>query len=456
MILYINNFRGFKNTFIPIKDVNFFVGENSTGKTSVLKLIKLLSSPEFWNDQRFETEDWKLGSFSEICSDKDGKSFEIGVYQNKGKEYATVPLLFKFVNNLESPKLKSIRFSFHKYHIEFQLDNAGRENPVGFNASYRLSVTDSIQPEKFNFESWVEVNTLSKKPFLKVESNGLGFNRNSIFHTLHNLVDSISSTDKSVLDNIAFILTPSISAQYIGFQNDVVWFAPIRTEPRKTYDNYQMQFRADGSHIPYLLREIFAMAANTKTVTVGDAANMVQLLQSFGKASGLYERILIKKFGEDRSAPFEIQVELNGQALNLVNVGYGISQVLPILVQILFKAIERKYSLQQPEVHLHPKAQAALGEFFYESWLTESKEFFIETHSDYLVDRFRISMSKNKKNYKKHENKCQVLFFKRGKDGNEVCPIEIEPDGKYGENRPSEFGDFFAREEMDLYSLNFD
>ena len=46
--IYLNNFRGFKKSYLTLTDVNFLVGENSTGKTSILKLIKLLSDPRFW------------------------------------------------------------------------------------------------------------------------------------------------------------------------------------------------------------------------------------------------------------------------------------------------------------------------------------------------------------------------------------------------------------------------
>jgi predicted ATP-dependent endonuclease of OLD family len=449
MILYINNFRGFKNTFIPIKDVNFLVGENSTGKTSVLKLIKLLSSPEFWNYQILETEYFKFGSFSEICSDKDGKSFEIGIYHDETIE-GRIPLLFRFVNNKEMPKIKSIRCLYNSHDFELLYDNTQKENGQSIKVRYRYLTTKPVQLKLIDFESWVTSTNLDEKEFSYLEPDEVGFNTNSVFHTLYSVFHTIKFGTKSTSGTFggALRLTTLISSDNLGPFNNVVWFAPIRTEPRKTYDSYNMQFRDDGSHIPYLLREIFAKANENK--------NMITLLQAFGKASGLYERISIKKFGEEISAPFELQVELDNKRFNLTNVGYGVSQVLPILVEILTPKLDTKFALQQPETHLHPKAQAALGEFFYESWLRENKKFFIETHSDYMVDRFRIAMSKNKRNYKKNGEKCQVLFFKRGKNGNEVYPIEIEADGKYTENRPAEFGEFFAKEGMDLYSLNFD
>src|SRR5881396_1662040 len=75
---------------------------------------------------------------------------------------------------------------------------------------------------------------------------------------------------------------------------------------------------------------------------------------------------------------------------NLVDVGYGVSQALPILVDTLQRpAADEVFLLQQPEVHLHPRAQAELGSFFV-SQAGKKRRFVIETHSDYLVDRVRM------------------------------------------------------------------
>jgi len=78
--LYIDNFRGFKDTYIPLSDVNFLVGENSTGKTSILYLLKLLGSLEFWFAQSFNTEIVNLGLFGDIASveTKGKRIFKIG------------------------------------------------------------------------------------------------------------------------------------------------------------------------------------------------------------------------------------------------------------------------------------------------------------------------------------------------------------------------------------------
>ena len=66
--LFVDNFRGFCNTCIPITDVNFLVGQNSTGKTSVLGLLKLFSGPHFLMRPEFGDEHVSFGHFSDMVS----------------------------------------------------------------------------------------------------------------------------------------------------------------------------------------------------------------------------------------------------------------------------------------------------------------------------------------------------------------------------------------------------
>src|SRR6202007_2618510 len=101
-----------------------------------------------------------------------------------------------------------------------------------------------------------------------------------------------------------------------------------------------------------------------------------------------------KRMGRQPSDPFQLRVKSTGPDANLVDVGYGVSQALPIIVDSILAPNDSVVLVQQPEVHLHPKAQAALGTFFGELTQESSKCFVIETHSDFLVDRVRLAVAK--------------------------------------------------------------
>jgi hypothetical protein len=87
---------------------------------------------------------------------------------------------------------------------------------------------------------------------------------------------------------------------------------------------------------------------------------------------------------------FEIDVAGagHGTKANLADVGYGVSQVLPVLVQGLLMRRGGVYLVQQPEIHLHPDAQAGLADFFI--YLASYGVItIVETHSEYLLLRLR-------------------------------------------------------------------
>jgi len=87
---------------------------------------------------------------------------------------------------------------------------------------------------------------------------------------------------------------------------------------------------------------------------------------------------------------FEVDVSGAGRGTkaNLADVGFGVSQVLPVLLQGLLMRRGGIYLVQQPEIHLHPDAQAGLADFFI--YLASYGVItIIETHSEYLLLRLR-------------------------------------------------------------------
>jgi predicted ATPase len=157
----------------------------------------------------------------------------------------------------------------------------------------------------------------------------------------------------------------------------------------------------------------------------------------------MFKKINIKEYGTDDDTPFRMNFILNKKPINIVNIGYGISQVLPILYSMYMRN-NTIITIQQPEVHLHPKAQAALGDVFFDLSIgRKKKKLIIETHSDYIIDRFRQRQRKSQE-----KSSVQLLFFLREKGINKISPIGINENGNYDTNQPKEFREFFIKEEL--------
>ena len=103
------------------------------------------------------------------------------------------------------------------------------------------------------------------------------------------------------------------------------------------------------------------------------------------------------------------------------------------------------FSIQQPEVHLHPRARAALGDIFFDLAKIDKKTFLVETHSDYIIDRYRYNV---KSNEDKLPYGSQILFFERGSGFNNCHLMDINEDGTIPDNPPDSYREFFVVENM--------
>lgn len=110
----------------------------------------------------------------------------------------------------------------------------------------------------------------------------------------------------------------------------------------------------------------------------------------------------------------------------LPEVGFGISQVLPILVMGLLAPREALLLIEQPELHLHPRVQARLGDFFM-GLAKCGKQCLIETHSENLVSQLRYHIVQAGGQEK---SDCMIYFVDQDETGaSRFDPVEISPNG---------------------------
>ena len=163
----------------------------------------------------------------------------------------------------------------------------------------------------------------------------------------------------------------------------------------------------------------------------------------------MFEEISVRSFGDTDGDPFQIMVRLPGDASemhlrNLVDVGYGVSQSLPVLTELLSDNAPSTYLLQQPEVHLHPTAQAALGGLFC-NIAANGVQMVVETHSDYLLDRIRMDVRDGKGEPKLKPEDVSILYFERLGASVRIYPIWIDENGNV-RDAPNSYGEFFMSE----------
>lgn len=426
--IYADNFRGFTEALIPLEKVNFFVGENSTGKTSILALVNLLLSSRFWFNLQFNSQDHEFGGFRDIVSAKtNGSSFSFGLIQRvKSKKHNVEGWGGIFASFTEFEGLPRLDFVAHVRGNKVLFLRA-KEDTFKYLAGELPDNFSKRQPEQV-FKEFKKQSNNSDHKYQELPQK---LPRPMPLLPLLTLVDAFLQTKGKYKHNF-HVQMP------IEF-DDLVWLAPIRTRPRRTYDGYGKEFSPEGEHTPYELRK--------RLKSENKAKAFQEALRRFGKSSGLFRNVTVHNLGKEASAPFELLVTLSNSPLRINSVGYGVSQVLPVIVEMLVRPQGSWFAIQQPEVHLHPKAQAALGEILFQMVETEKKCFLVETHSDFMIDRFRLNMRK------RSEVRAQVLFFERSGEGNKLTPILIQQNGEYLAEQPATFRDFFLKEQLNILGL---
>ncbi len=117
----------------------------------------------------------------------------------------------------------------------------------------------------------------------------------------------------------------------------------------------------------------------------------------------------------------------------LSDVGFGISQLLPFIVQCLVSK-GRIISIEQPEVHVHPRLQADLGDLLVES-ISRGNQLIVETHSEHLILRLQRLVY----NGEIKPEDVSVIYVSRGPEGAKAERLHLDEEGDFIDEWPNGF-----------------
>lgn len=246
------------------------------------------------------------------------------------------------------------------------------------------------------------------------------------------------------------------------FNNNVKYLGPLRDEPKPIYPNTTS---LDSKDVGYKGEYTAAVLELHKdTVVEYISPKMLNQDKYEVRKSKLINAVLewleymgisseVKTFDRGKLG-HELQVRLGdeGKFNDLTNVGVGVSQVLPILVLALLSERHSTIIFEQPELHLHPKVQTRLADFF-SAIISLNKQCIVETHSEYLINRLRYrAVSSPKDNI---PEKVMMYFVEQESGKSIYRPIQIN---EYGviEDWPKGFFDEHENLAMEILKASRD
>ncbi len=259
------------------------------------------------------------------------------------------------------------------------------------------------------------------------------------FYSLHPKDEYIDGLDISPF-------TLHVCSTFRRLLEDLVYLGPLRSHPERHYEfsgdttDYVGQ---SGEYLPSILFE--------------DQELLEQINSDLERLGVKYQLKLSKLQYEDSSPSNVFSLRLVDTRTkidaSLRDVGFGISQVLPIVMQ---SGLSEKKTLliEQPEIHLHPAHQAELGDMFIRSAKERGNTLLLETHSEHLMLRILRRIRETTDNELPEgipairPEDVAVLYVQPGEKGAQVIEIPVTEDGDFA--RPWPQG-FFAERVKELF-----
>lgn len=459
----LNNFRSYNNQQFDFKRINILIGENSGGKSSLIKsllsLKQTIENPDASNwilngkyadlgnfketvrnhDEsqpisfKFSFKD-DLPAFAEffifddldedLDENLDGKldknkkeiKEQVETYIKKALEFETT-ISFTIFNSLE--KHSTIKTNFYNEYLgNLEIIFPEKKKETEENHYDLLARTRTCT---LRYENFTRNKTII---FENIEFNKKGFM--SIIDATSLRKECEKQDDESIFYEIAlFLINQNLIEYHI---KDIRYLNPLSSNPKRIYINKDSQSEYDKSDL-----EKFTNLITTNQISNATIKKFDKILKDYGIADG------IKVINPKNLPVSELRVKIKNLVSNISDVGYGVSLQIPMLFEALMAEQEDGaiFVIEQPEVHLHPKLQAKFIETLLK--LGGKNNYIIETHSEHIVRMLQV-ISKNEL-YNVSNQEIQILYFVRGEDSFEVTKHDLDSNGIMIEKFPSGFFD---------------
>lgn len=407
--LILENFKKYEKKVINLDPaITLLVGPNSSGKSSIIKAIlgikQSLSQSNEGEVFAGLGEYVDLGTYADYVYNHDkSKSISVGLKFGNYNDYAPKTFMLRQLHDLISLKTFMLKFTFD---YDYSTDQARIKTIIVELASdrysgeycrierkqtrstYRFSLNNTFLTmlDKFDTEHdifdrptelldrYVDLIHISKFKFTEGSKKAVNHEMRYARYIFENLTEIASN-----------ILT-----------KETFYLGPLRKSPSRSYVRtaHNVAVGPTGEHTPSVLANLQKKkqkATTGKSVYTGNLELLNKWLNEIFpgnklNACTIEELVKLKVTSEN----------ISGLTLsdNISDVGFGMSQVVPVLVQAAVMAPGNTLVIEQPELHLHPMAQHALARIIADAAKT-GRRFIIETHSEHFIRGLQVAISEN-------------------------------------------------------------
>ena len=422
--IFLQDFKAFHHLSLEIRPLTILVGENNSGKSSVFASLRLLA-------QTIQSDDSSIplllsgpmgdfGAFRDVVhGNHRGRPLVLGMTVDELPLAATQPSV------PNSPRQVSFRSEF-KYRTQ-RRETILRSTEIDIDSRpvIRIATTnerDSVVLSKIG--SWTvpdAARSTVRSTNLRIVNFlprvfGDARRQETRSPDVAEAQRRLSEIERSSSRAHNSIMRALLSLEHIG---------PMRQPPERTYVNTGVsgqRIGTDGANWPAM----FALDSARRNPQLG-------LVQSWMKDAGIAEQISVSWL-TDRHYEITVTNPASGETANIADVGQGTSQVLPVVIAGARLRPGETFIAEEPEIHLHPRAQAALGDYFA-GLVNGGVQCLVETHSEYLILRVQQWVALGALSPR------DVIFYyvHADKHGKHITEITLDSTGTFTSGLPGGF-----------------
>ena len=436
--LELQNFKCFKNVDLSFADITLLTGANSSGKSSILySILGALQSSNFPSEFNPNGKYVRMGDYKDIVRLHDDRNtISIKYTVDSGSSSFDCSTTWKQDRKTLLPELQELLISgsyysikiwkVKKYHLSFKYDQERDPSPDINTSEFYTKITDLFSglsdndevPNRLN-EKWVKYSQLKEE---------IHFIMDSVEDVLSEIMEKGNFTLQRIYGKIADDLEKL--ATQSGFISSFRLF-PERTYYDKSENDLTVGRFGESFEDQIIDWKTRKSAKYDELLRVLKEMSLVEDINPNRMTGGRYE-LLVKT---NKKGPYS----------SISDVGFGISQFLPIVVADLQLGSGSTLYVAQPEIHLHPAVQARFGNYLVDQVSANANKYVLETHSEYLINRLRKLIIEGK--VKEDQVKC--FHVRNVGEYSRIYPISFLKNGEI-KGAPKDFFETYMLDVMDI------
>jgi predicted ATPase len=400
--LALKNFKCFKEVDVSFSKITLLTGENSSGKSSLIYgILSPLQSLNLYGDSfplylSFNGDYVNMGGFEDVS------------FNHNLKNNLMIDLSMSFQNTFTTDSCNFKTF----WHFD-KISNSPKFSSLSISAIGDIKKRDDSPSHIVDIQMPNRLK-YSNSDYIDYDNILYDFEISTYFEYASELSDELN---RDLINNFNFI-------------------SAFRSQPERTYYQSLTSNKVDKFGGGYIY-QILDWGDNQSE----ELFDLISILKDLNITHDLKPHKL-------SGGRFDIKVKVKNKSKweSLPDVGFGISQFLPIIVADLQLVHASTLVMSQPEIHLHPSVQANLGNYLVKQVKEKNKNYIVETHSEYLLNRMRLLIVKGEI----QPEDVAVYYFENSiKDGSVAHRIEFTKDGRIL-NAPKGFFETYMIDTMDI------